>query len=167
MAIKYAISEIERRWLVDLEAVGDLIGYSCKELEDLYVGGTRLRLRKQSRDGKCVYKLCKKYGKLTDLSEPITNLYLTEDEYSILSRLEGARVVKRRYGIAGGGLDVYPGEPPIAVFEVEFGSEQEAACFEPPSFVLREVTSDPAFSGSELAARHAARDVITLPTELF
>jgi CYTH domain-containing protein len=152
---KYAIPEIERRWLVELSELGPLDGRPCREIEDLYLTGTRLRLRKLTgADGESTFKFCKKYGKATALSEAITNLYLTEAEYQALSRLGGALVKKRRYAVDGGVLDVYAGpNAGFAVFEVEFDSEAEAASYTPPSFVRAEVTHETRYSGASLA-RH-------------
>jgi CYTH domain-containing protein len=154
---KYSLLEIERRWLVDLAKV-DLSGARCREIEDLYIAGSRLRLRKISGADETTFKLGKKYGKRTSLTEPLTNLYLTEAEYQILSALPGARAHKRRYAVERGSLDVYV-EPcaGVAVFEVEFEDERSAREFVPPHFVTREVTSEPAFSGVSLANHRSGR----------
>jgi CYTH domain-containing protein len=153
---KYAIAEVERRWLVELEAVGPLEAVAFREIEDLYLPGTGLRLRKiQEAPGKTAFKFCKKYGKVSTLSEPITNLYLSEAEYSLLAQLAGHVVRKRRYAIAGGALDLYCGRGTLAVFEAEFKSEAEAAAYIPPSFVREEVTSNASYSGAALASHGA------------
>jgi CYTH domain-containing protein len=152
-APKYSLLEIERRWLVDLAKV-ELSGASCREIEDLYIAGSRLRLRKISAGREIAFKLGKKYGKRTLNAEPITNLYLTEDEYRLLSALPGTRVRKRRYSLERGSVDVYVApRVGVAVFEVEFEDERAAREFVPPEFVTREITNDPAFSGVSLAVR--------------
>ena len=150
-APKYSRLEIERRWLVDLSAV-DLASASFREIEDLYVDDTRLRLRKVSGSNGVVYKLGKKYGRTTSLSEPITNLYLTEGGIRHLADLPGRRTRKRRYSLSRGSVDVYL-EPitDVAVFEVEFDDEKSAKEYEPPPFVTREVTNETAYSGASLA----------------
>jgi CYTH domain-containing protein len=150
---KYAIAEVERRWLVELAEVGPLDGRPYREIEDRYVAGTRLRLRKiTSSDSEPVFKLGKKYGKFTPLSEPMTNLYLTEAEYEVLSQLSGATVAKRRYAVGGGALDIYVSpNAGFAVFEVEFESEAVAAEYTPPSFTHAEVTGETEYSGASLA----------------
>jgi CYTH domain-containing protein len=152
---KYSRIEIERRWLVDLSAV-DLQSTSFREIEDLYIAESRLRLRKVSGPNERTFKLGKKYGKCTPLSEPITNLYLTEEEYLRLSVLPGYHARKRRYSLQLGSLDVY-GEPNkgLAVLEVEFSSEQSATEFVPPHFATREVTNESEFSGAFLAQHRA------------
>jgi CYTH domain-containing protein len=152
---KYSLPEIERRWLVDLSAV-DLRSTAFCEIEDLYIADSRLRLRKVSGPNGRTFKLGKKYGKRTALSEPITNLYLTEDEYRRFAGLPGRRIHKRRYALASGSLDVYL-EPNkgLAVLEVEFHSEQSAQEFTPPHFATREITNEPEFSGARLAGDRA------------
>lgn len=156
--IKYAVAEIERRWLVDLEAVGSLEAVPFREIEDHYFPETGLRLRKVSAGGgdETVFKLCKKYGKSSPLSEAITNLYLTEAEHTLLCRgLAGLPVRKRRYAVAGGALDVYEQPFVWAIFERDFTSEAEALAYYPPGFVRREVSGDRAFSGAAIAAAAA------------
>jgi hypothetical protein len=154
---KYALAEIERRWLVDLAGVGPLEDLPYHDIEDLYLDDSRLRLRKirDARGGE-VFKFCKKYGKSSGCSEPITNLYLTEGEHRALSRLGGKAVRKRRYAIGGGALDLYEEGPgALAVFEVQFASEAEAGRYEPPPFVREEVTHEESYSGAALARRGA------------
>jgi CYTH domain-containing protein len=150
---KYSALEIERRWLVDLPAVGDLSRLPCRLLEDLYITDSGLRLRKISDpNGETIYKFGKKYGKRSRLAEPITTLFLTEREYRQLAILAGVAATKRRYSIASGSLDVFPASCSVeAVFEMEFRSEAEAENYAPPTFVTREVTGDARFSGFAIA----------------
>jgi CYTH domain-containing protein len=154
---KYALVEIERRWLVDLAAVEALGSRPFREIDDLYIAGSRLRLRRVTGPGaEITFKLAKKYGRCGPFSEPITNLYLTEQEYERLSGLPGERARKRRYSVSGGSLDVYL-EPVagLAVFEIEFRDERTAELYEPPSFAMREITHDAALTGAALAAGRA------------
>ena len=151
---KYALLEIERRWLADLAAVEGLASRPFREIDDLYIAGSRLRLRRVTGPAtEITFKLGKKYGWCGPFSEPITNVYLTEREYECLSGLPGERTCKRRYSLSGGSLDVYL-EPVggIAVFEIEFRDERSAAIYQPPSFAIREITRDAAFTGAVLAA---------------
>jgi hypothetical protein len=148
-APKYSLPEVERRWLVDVALLGPLDGMPYREIEDRYLEGTRLRLRKAvDLQGQIVLKLGKKYGP-RDSVEPITNIYLTAAEHSMLSALPGRTLRKRRYSLLGGAIDVY-GEQ-RAIFEMEFMSLPEAQRYVPPAFAVREVTHDPAFSGANLA----------------
>ena len=152
---RYSLFEIERRWLVDRDLVGDLENAPFRRIDDLYVEGTRLRLRKVlSPDGETEYKLGKKYGNRSRFSEPITTLYLTELEYLRLSALPGSLISKRRYSVEGGSLDLFdPPNDEVTIFELEFESDQEAAAYAPPPFVEREVTGDPSFTCFALATR--------------
>lgn len=152
---KYALLEIERRWLVDLSAL-DLAPLPYREIEDLYISDSRLRLRRIAGPREVVFKLGKKYGKCTPLAEPLTNIYLTESEYSQFADLPGHRTRKRRYSLSGGSLDIYL-EPQneLAIFEAEFSDERAASGFVPPPFATREITNDMAFSGATIAARIA------------
>jgi CYTH domain-containing protein len=153
---KYSIPEIERRWLVDQAAVGELQDLPFRLIEDLYLEGTRLRLRKIThQDGSVLFKLGKKYGKRTPLSEPITTLYLTAEEYAVFAGLPGLAVAKRRYALSGGSLDFYQ-EPNsgLMLFELEFQDEDAARLYAPPDFVSREITNEPRFGGFALANRN-------------
>jgi CYTH domain-containing protein len=150
---KYAAVEIERRWLVDLAAVGDVASTPFREIEDLYVVDTRMRLRRVTdQSGATVFKFGKKYGKFAAEAEAVTNLYLTDAEYRRLSALPGNRTVKRRYSVAGGALDVYQSpRAGFAVFEIEFADVESAQAYEPPAFVSREITTESSFSGVSVA----------------
>jgi hypothetical protein len=156
------LPEIERRWLADLGEIGSLDGMARRMIDDLYIEGTRLRLRRVVEpNGERIFKLGKKYGKRSPRVEPITTLNLTEAEYTRLAILPGRRVSKQRLVLASGSLDLYPRhEPdPLAIFEVEFPNEAAAELYRPPPFVTREVTGDPAYSGYTLALRtHQGRD---------
>jgi CYTH domain-containing protein len=154
-APKYSLMEIERRWLVDLSAL-DLTALPFREIDDLYIADSRLRLRKVAGPNELTFKLGKKYGKRSSLSEPITNLYLSESEYRRFADLPGSRAKKPRYSVGRGSLDVYL-EPSggVGVFEIEFDSERAAQEFTPPPFVTREITDEPAFTGASLAEGRA------------
>jgi CYTH domain-containing protein len=154
---KYSRVEIERRWLVDPTQLGDLGRYARREIEDLYVSDSRLRLRKiRGPADEVTFKLGKKYGKHTPLSEPVTNLYLTEHEYRQLRSLPGSRTRKHRYMLSGGALDVYvEPRPGLVVFEVEFADEHSAEAYQPPRFATREITAEAALSGMSVASGSA------------
>ena len=149
---KYSHPEIERRWLVDLRAVGDMPGES-RLVEDRYVGSSRLRLRKVTGPaGEVELKLGKKYGKTSPRTEPVTSLYLSPTEFAHMAMLGGTKATKRRYAIAGGSLDIYKRpRRGLAIFEIEFEDEASAAAYVPPPFVTREITADRSFDGAEIA----------------
>ena len=150
---KYSRVEVERRWLVDLAQLGDLSRYARREIDDLYISHSRLRLRRVCGPAdEVTFKFGKKYGKCSALSEPITNLYLTEHEYGQLRSLPGSRARKHRYTLGDGALDVYLEPcPGLAVFEVEFADERSARQYQPPGFVVREITAEVEFAGMSVA----------------
>lgn len=150
---KYSLEEIERRWLADPSLVGDFEGSPHRIIQDRYLAGTGLRLRKiEPADGEAVYKLGKKYGKTGSCVEPITNIYLSSQEYSALCGLDGRSVRKIRYAFAGGSLDLYSNPNyGLIIFELEFSSVDAAGRYLPPAFVREEITGNPRYSGAALA----------------
>ena len=139
---KYARPEIERRWLVDLARVPGWEQLPKRHIEDLYLRGTFLRLRKVTTPGAGVqYKLGRK-ERVDGSAHPwTTTIYLQAAEHEALAGLDGHRVHKTRYALEGGALDVT--EPPSghAVFEREFETEAQAAAYDPPAFAGEEVTA--------------------------
>lgn len=148
---KYALLEHERRWRVDLRAMGPVAPLPFREIDDVYLRDTRLRLRKMRSEEGVVFRLGKKYGKEPGGAEPVTSIYLAEAEYFALSQLPGYVVRKRRYSVGEGALDVYEAPVSLAIFEREFASAADAAAFAPPSFAIEEVTGRPEYSGFALA----------------
>jgi len=156
---KYSLPEIERRWLVRDDVAAELLAAHVDTapdvIEDRYVTGTRLRLRRvRHADGGETLKLCLKYGRASALREPITNLYLTAHEYAVLAVIDGASVRKRRFRVAGGSLDVFdePAGTPT-YFEREFATVEAAMAYEPPAFAAEEVTGEPEHTGANIARR--------------
>jgi len=153
---KYAAREIERRWLVEQGA--DQLARDATEvrrIEDRYIAGTHLRLRKVEQEGRApIFKLGKKYVADGARCGHVVSVYLAAEEYDVLMALPGQSCTKTRFSIADGALDVYA-KPrlPFAVFEREFGTEQAAHEYVPPAFASREVTGDAEFSGYMLARR--------------
>lgn len=155
--LKYARIERERRYL--LRDVPDGVG-GFRHIVDLYVPGTRLRLRRiESDDGSTLaLKLTQKYPSADGgaTHAVITNLYLDEAEFEALSCLGGARLQKRRYALAQGGwqfgIDVFEGDlDGLVLAECEFGSDDDVERIVMPSFVVEDVTDDSFFTGAALA----------------
>jgi CYTH domain-containing protein len=156
---KYALPEIERRWLVDAAHLPALGALRCSQITDKYFEGTRLRLRRVQGETAVVYKLCKKYEAPSDAFESITNIYLSAAEHALLDALPGIEIVKSRYHLPeGGAIDRYPAPLDLLLFSVEFETIEAAETFAPARFVVTEVTDDETYSGLELA-RRAAPDV--------
>lgn len=153
MQPKYSRPEIERRWLVKVVDILSLEDARVRKLEDKYLSGGRLRLRKAS-ETKCdpIYKLGKKYPNASSEPESVVSTYLTEEEYKSLLRLPGRSATKLRYSVEGGALDIY--ESPVygfAIFEVEFSSQEAAAAYVVPKFVATEVTFNEKYTGFALS----------------
>ncbi len=150
---KYSKLEFERRWLVVPECLNSIQFQRERMITDKYIEGTGLRLRRmQAPCGDASYKLCRKYGKVSGVAEPIVNTYLSSAEYKLLDRLPGAVISKVRKEVAGGAIDVFGDRlAGLAIFEVEFESEAAALAYVSPDFVHTEITDDPMFSGANLA----------------
>jgi hypothetical protein len=147
MIPKYSQLEIERRWLVDLSRIDlDCLG-EPEIIEDRYLVGTRLRLRKMSGPKGDVFKFVKKYGR-SGWAEPITNLYLDQGEYDVIASLPARCVRKSRFRLDGGSLDLF-GE--FAIFEKEFPSIEAAEDYQPGAFVVREL-GESELTGAQIAS---------------
>ncbi|WDZ78819.1 hypothetical protein PWG15_10155 [Ensifer adhaerens] len=158
---KYAQLEHERRFLVD--RCPDLSQRPYRMIEDLYVDGSRLRARaiafSDARPPE--FKFCKKYPSDRITSAPIVNMYLTAEEYELLSQLPGKAVRKRRYRLDFEGslycIDVFENALcGLIMSEVEASSSEALAALAPPPWGGLEVTEDPFFRGANLAAANAA-----------
>ena len=150
---KYARVERERRFLLEqFPKNADVVG--IRRLNDRYIDGTTLRLRKQSKDGgPTVFKLTQKIPARADGAQRgfITSMYLSESEFSLLAQLPAKTLSKTRYSVPPFGIDVFEGAlEGLLLAEAEFDSASEAEAFPVPSFALREVSSDERFTGGEL-----------------
>ena len=125
-------------------------------LEDRYIDGTRLRLRRQTGADGTIWKLARKYGASVPGVEPMTNLYLSADEYALLSALPGADVVKRRWNVREEGVrfvvdrfeDALSGR---IIAEVEAADPESLWALRPAAWCGREITGEAAFGGAALA----------------
>lgn len=160
--MKYARLELERRyWLSSPPAeIDPTRGF--RWIDDRYLLGTRMRLRRISTPGGEVlaHKLCLKEARADDppSHRRITNLYSNAEEYAKLSVLEARELRKRRYpyDAPGGrfGIDVFAGElEGLVLAEIEFGSQIAFDTFRAlPAFAECEVSDDLFFTGGNLAA---------------
>jgi CYTH domain-containing protein len=125
-----------------------------RRIADRYIDGTNLRLRQQSDDeNEPVFKLTQKLP--TDATGArqglITTMYLTEDEFQLLANLPAKILRKTRYSVPPFGIDVFEDAlTGLVLAEAEFNSAEDASALSLPSFIVREVTEDPRFTGGEL-----------------
>ena len=126
-------------------------------IDDRYLAGTRLRLRRMSRgDGWAACKLTRKYESERAEARPIVTAYLTEAEHALFATLPANPIRKRRYRVPHAGkcwsLDVFEG--PLAgleLVEIEAPDEGALAALVPPSWATKEITHDPRFQCGSLA----------------
>ncbi len=147
-------NEIERKFLVK-EMPAGLEKYPSNDISQGYLAvtgdGTEIRIR---RKGNKYYETVKS-GE--GLKRKEVEIDLGEKGFNALWPLtEGKRVEKTRYEIPYGyhliELDVYSGAlDGLVVAEVEFGSEEESARFNPPDWFGSEVTDDRRYANKSLA----------------
>ena len=145
---KYARLEDERRFLVVAVPDG---ATSPRRIEDRYVAGTRLRLRRVTDERGSVLKLGHKRRREDGRPSTVwhTTMYLDDAEFAMLSALEARTLEKRRWSLSGGGsADEFLG-PLAGLVLVEGDRPFELA---PPAI---EVTDDERFCGGALAALDA------------
>ena len=159
---KYARIERERRWLVDTAARPALPDAWVTQIDDRYLAGTRMRLRRMERTdlGETKWKLTKKYECADPSARPIVSVYLTEPEYGLLRSLPAHELVKRRLHFTHRGqlwsLDVFAGAlAGLELVECEAPDEAALTRLQPPEWVLREITDLPHWQGGALAAAQA------------
>ncbi len=155
---KYSHIERERRWLVDPASRPALDGMAFVLIEDLYIRGSRMRLRSMSNaaTGERSLKLTKKYESADPLARPIVTTYLTEAEHALLAVLGADPLTKRRYAISISGvewsLDVFAGDlGGLELLEIEAPDAGSLASLTPPLWVTAEISSDTAYQGGTLA----------------
>lgn len=145
--------EIERKFLVR-RLPEDLERYPRRRIEQAYLcTAPVVRVR---RSGDEYYLTYKGAGLL---AREEYNLPLTAEAYAhLLAKADGNRIAKVRYCIPWENhtveLDLFEGPlAPLVLAEVEFGTETEAAAFQPPDWFGEEVTYDPAYCNSNLSRR--------------
>jgi CYTH domain-containing protein len=160
---RYAHIEREQRWILD-ELPPDR--RDPVEILDRYLVGTRLRLRRMQSGQETVRKLCQKVRVRGDSPEVVklTNLYLSEEEYSAFLILDALELSKTRWvsNLAGHKLsaDAFHGVlEGLVLAEEELGEGVER--LDPPPSAAADVTDDDRFSGGALAAlRHDGAKVL-------
>jgi CYTH domain-containing protein len=154
---QYTAVERERRWLCR-EVPRALIRQTFT-VTDLYVTGTRLRLREMRpvEGGPGLLRLSRK-ADVDAYTRLITSIYLPEDEFSVLAAsLAGDRLTKIRHRLRAPpgvlmSLDEFQGElSGLILAEAEFESADALLAFPMPDFATREVTNELGYTGGSLA----------------
>lgn len=165
---KYARVERERRFLL-AAAPPESVAAAPRQIIDRYVTGTRLRLRRvEYVEGRTSeFKLTQKVpaGRPGPASGLITNMYLSRPEYDRLAVLPAAVLSKTRVSMPPMSIDIFG--PPLhglVLAEAEFGTDEDASAFRPPSGIIAEVTDDVRFTGGRLA-RTPRFELLTLLAE--
>jgi CYTH domain-containing protein len=151
----YARLERERRFLVPRAAMLPA-GEGQRQIEDRYLDGTTLRLRRVRVGDESVFKLTQKVRcEEGDPSEvALTNIYLEAAEHERLARLPHALLVKTRRVVRTGAQDWVVDElrgrhRGLRLAEVEVADLTEELDRAP--WLGPEVTHDGRFSGGALA----------------
>jgi CYTH domain-containing protein len=168
--MKYALPDLERRWRAlpgTVPGAAQVLPAEGRLIEDHYLDGTRMRLRRVTDpDGTVARKLTKKYAPAAATKaapatpHASTNLYLDEAEYALLATLPGKPLRKRRHHREHAGvryaIDVFEGAlAGLVLTEVECADEAALAAVVPPPWAGAEVSDDPAFTGAALARSDA------------
>ena len=156
---KYACLEVECRYLLNKIPDDLLENPQGWLITDRYFPNTRLRLRHmQSLSGdEHIYKLTQKYRSETQnvYETTITNVYLAEAEYNHFEALEAKILKKKRYPYSmpnfSLSIDVFEGRHQgLIMAEMEMENKAGVGDLALPSFILKEVTEDPFFTGGNL-----------------
>jgi hypothetical protein len=145
-------------------------------ISDRYLDGTHLRLRRMEPmfdGGGTIWKIGKKQAPhAPDFTRTtITTIYLTAEEYAAFSALPAHGLQKTRHRLVEDGrpiaVDVFDGAlRGLVLAEVGYATEEEmTAARMLPTWVSREVSDDPRFTGAALAAlepHDAARLIASL-----
>ena len=150
--------EIERKWLVDIRKIDmDLNQLPSTMIEQTYINfSPEIRVRKLNNGERytCTVKNnMRSNGLIRDEYES----EISEQEYyTLLKKKEGNTICKTRYEFNYNGyvatIDIFHGElSGLAYLEVEFLSNKEAANFNPPNWVVKDVTSYNEYKNGYLA----------------
>lgn len=149
--LKYAVVERERRFLVASLPEGVR---ATKEIVDRYVTGTRLRLREvRADDGSVVHKL----GHKVRLSEgpaeiACTNLYLDDQEWTVLCALPAEVLRKKRHVVHRDGVVVAVDEHEDGTLVAEIDDRDQPSQLVPDWLdIIEDVSADERWTGVSLA----------------
>lgn len=154
---KYSLVERERRFLVTQLPLDE--PWATRSITDLYVDGTRIRLRRSEGTVEGRPELLRKLTQKLPEPHPvvgrcgqITNFYLDEPEYQRLAQLPGRQLTKQRLSYPPMGVDVFSGAlTGLIIAEAEFADDEAMTAFVPPPWCGIEITHHPALTGGNLA----------------
>jgi len=154
---EYRSIERERRWIC--RQVPHARIAQTEAITDLYVTGTRLRLREaRPIDGGAPRLRFSRKANIDAQTRLITSIYLSEEEFAVLAvSLKGSRIRKfrhRLHRLDGAVMAVDEFQDALAglvLAEAELQTADALAAFPMPDFAVREVTDDPRFTGGSLS----------------
>jgi CYTH domain-containing protein len=157
LKLKYVAVERERRWLCREVPRNRIV--RGEAITDLYITGTRLRLREaRPLDGGAPMLRLSRKADVDAETRLITSIYLLEEEFRLLaSALRGDRIAKLRHRLEQAptvvlSVDEFQGDlAGLIIAEAEFETPEQLAGFPIPDFAVREVTTDIRFTGAYLA----------------
>jgi len=162
----YTVVERERRWLCH-KVPHDLV-IRTEAIIDLYVTGTRLRLREaRPVDGAPAKHRLSRKADIDLHTRLVTSIYLPEEEFAVLAAcLTGVWLQKLRHRLKGFpavllSVDEFRGDlAGLIMVEADFDSAQAMEAFPMPDFAFREVTADARFSGGYLVRDGLPKDML-------
>lgn len=162
--LKYAAIERERRWLCRHFPTAHVI--RGEAIVDLCITGTRLPLRDaQPLNGDQPLRKLTRKADVNESTRLLTSIYLSDEEFALLSALPGKQIRKTRHRLApidGIVVSVDTFDLPLdglLLAEAEFDSDAAMAAFPMPDFALREVTSDVRNTDGALAVNGIPKEI--------
>lgn len=147
--------EHERRWLC--RAVPRERILHSEAITDLYVAGTRLRLREARPIGGAPKLRFSRKADVDTRTRLVTSIYVSEEEFAVLAAsLPGVRIRKLRHRLQSPPdvamhVDEFQGAlGGLIMVEAECNTAHRLAALPMPDFAVREVTDDPRFTGGHL-----------------
>ncbi len=160
---KYARIERERRFLLE-KLPADLDRSQFTLIEDVYLTGTRLRLRKMTAPDGTISAMKLGHKFVASNQRPhetmMTNFYLDDAEFAVLAQLPGRRLAKKRFKYTWHGrifsIDQFQNElDGLILAEIESLTDENLMTIPVPDFAIREVTDEIEFTGGQLVLQTA------------
>jgi len=159
---KTAKTELRRMFLI--EDLPEPLTRASAHLQffDNYIDDTRLRLRSiRIPESKEWIRILQQRSSVSAGEIKIAEIYLNDAEYAAFERFEGREIRKNRYFHEFDGkqisFDVFIGGLwGLNMAIVGFETSEEMQDYDPPRFMVFEVTGDPFFSGENLVGKKFA-----------